>query len=268
MSLQIASLGSGSKGNATLIRSESTTLLVDCGYNRKTALARAAELAIDLSEIDAILVTHEHTDHIGGVSTVARALNVPVYTTVGTWHAKKQHQDVNVQYICSHTPFTIGDVSITPIAVPHDSREPVQFLFECKGVRVGVLTDLGSISLHVSESMCDLDGLLIEFNHCVDRLRAGPYPPKLKQRVGGDYGHLNNQQALSFIQQLDLQRLRVLIAAHISEQNNCASMVSELLSPLQEQISHIRIAEQSIGYTWLTIPADPKGIYGATATPH
>ena len=208
MSLEVASLGSGSKGNATLVRSRSTTLMIDCGYNRKTALARAEAIGLSLSDLDAILVTHEHSDHIGGVSTLARSLDIPVYTTVGTWHAKSQH------------------------------------------------ADLGSISPHVREVMSDLDGLLIEFNHCSERLRFGPYPPRLKQRVGSDYGHLNNHQALEFVRQLNLQRLQLLIAAHISEQNNCPKLVDELLTPYREQVSTLMIAEQAKGYNWIPVIPD------------
>jgi phosphoribosyl 1,2-cyclic phosphodiesterase len=256
MSLEVASLGSGSKGNATLVRSRSTTLMIDCGYNRKTALARAEAIGLSLSDLDAILVTHEHSDHIGGVSTLARSLDIPVYTTVGTWHAKSQHADVNTQFICSHTPFKIGDIDVCPVAVPHDSKEPVQFVFESGQARLGILTDLGSISPHVREVMSDLDGLLIEFNHCSDRLRFGPYPPRLKQRVGSDYGHLNNQQALEFVQQLNLQRLQLLIAAHISEQNNCPKLVDELLTPYRVHVSTLMIAEQAKGYNWIPVIPD------------
>lgn len=253
MSLQIASLGSGSRGNATIVQSPSTSLLIDCGFNLKTARARAETIDIDLASLDGILVTHEHSDHIGGVALLARKYSIPVYTTVGTWHAKQQRDVTHVNYICSHTSFSIGDIEVTPVAVPHDAREPVQFVFESRGVRVGVLTDLGSVSPHVSRTMADLDALLIEFNHCYDMLQFGPYPPSLKRRVGGDKGHLNNQQAFDFVHQLDLNRLKLLVAGHISEKNNSLAQVHSMLDPIRSIVDRVVVVEQDEPLDWLTV---------------
>ncbi|RMA79236.1 MBL fold metallo-hydrolase [Umboniibacter marinipuniceus] len=251
--IRVASLGSGSRGNATVIECGATRLLIDCGFNLKTIEARAAEAAFDLSSLTAILVTHEHSDHIGGVSKLARRYKLPIYTTVGTWHAKPQTEVPQLNFLCSHSPVQIEEVCVYPVAVPHDAREPVQFVFEYDGLRFGVLTDLGSISAHVAEVVSDLDGLLIEFNHCVERLRTGSYPASLKRRVGGEFGHLNNAQALDFVQQLDHQRLQLLVAGHISEQNNCSEVVAEMLAPLSSTIDRIQIASQRQGFDWLEI---------------
>ena len=251
--IRVASLGSGSRGNATIIECGTTRLLIDCGFNLKTIEARAAQAAFDLSSLTAILVTHEHSDHIGGVTKLARRYQLPIYTTVGTWHAKTQTTVPQLNFLCSHSPLKIGEVEVHPIAVPHDAREPVQFVFEYRGLRLGVLTDLGSISAHVAQEVSDLDGLLIEFNHCIERLRAGSYPPSLKRRVGGDFGHLNNFQALEFVQQLDHQRLQLLVAGHISEQNNCPELVSSMLEPLTSVIDRVEIACQKQGFGWLEI---------------
>ena len=251
--IRVASLGSGSRGNATIVQCGSTRLLVDCGFNLKTIESRAQAAAFDLSSLDAILVTHEHADHIGGVAKLARRYQLPIYTTVGTWHAKPQADVPILNYLCSHSELHIGDAKVTPVAVPHDAKEPVQFLFEHDGRRLGVLTDLGSISPHITSVMKDLDGLVIEFNHCLQRLQQGPYPPSLKRRVAGSYGHLNNEQALTFVQQLDQERLQLLIAAHISEQNNCNSLVESMLAPFQQQIDRVHVASQQQGFDWLSV---------------
>lgn len=251
--IRVASLGSGSRGNATIVECGTTRLLIDCGFNLKTIEARAAEAAFDLSSLNAILVTHEHSDHIGGVAKLARRYQLPIYTTIGTWHAKPQTDVPQLNFLCSHSPLKIGDVLVHPVAVPHDAREPIQFVFEYQGLRLGVLTDLGSISSHVAQVVSDLDGLLIEFNHCAERLRAGSYPLSLKRRVGGDFGHLNNLQALEFVQQLDHQRLQLLVAGHISEQNNCPELVSSMLEPLTSVIDKVVIACQKQGFGWLEV---------------
>jgi len=251
--ISLASLGSGSKGNATLVRTSATSVLIDNGFSIKEAVARAAALDFDLATLDGILVTHEHSDHIAGVAKLARKFNLDIYTSVGTWVAKKQPALSSVKYICSHTPFNIGDLSITPIAVPHDAREPLQFLFEHQGVRCGVLTDLGSVSPHIFKTMSDLDGLLIEFNHCQQLLATGPYPYSLKKRVAGEFGHLNNHQALNFVEQLDLERLQLLVAGHISEKNNCKDLVRNMLSDIESRVSKLVVAEQSQGFSWATI---------------
>ncbi|WP_298634274.1 MBL fold metallo-hydrolase [uncultured Umboniibacter sp.] len=251
--IRIASLGSGSRGNATIVECGTTRLLIDCGFNLKTIEARAAEAAFELSSLTAILVTHEHSDHIGGVSKLARRYKLPVYTSVGTWYAKPQADVPQLNFLCSHSSLTIGDVLVHPVAVPHDAREPIQFVFEYLGLRLGVLTDLGSISAHVAQVVSDLDGLLIEFNHCSERLHVGSYPPSLKRRVGGDFGHLNNYQALEFVQQLDHQRLQLLVAGHISEQNNCPELVTTLLEPFTSNINRVEVACQKQGFSWREI---------------
>ncbi len=251
--IKLASLGSGSKGNATLIVAGPTSLLIDNGFTTKESISRAERLGFDLSSLSGILVTHEHSDHINGVARLARKFGTPVYTSVGSWHAKDQGQVPKVNYICSHSSFNVGDIEVTPISVPHDAREPLQFVFEHAGVRFGLLTDLGTISPYVEKEMSSLDALLIEFNHCREMLMRGAYPPALKKRVAGDYGHLNNEQALAFVNQLDLNRLGLLIAGHLSQQNNCTKKVELMLSPIKPLVERIIIAEQDKGFGWVCI---------------
>lgn len=225
MAFRFASLGSGSRGNATVIEAGQTRILVDCGFTARDFVARCEGLALDPSGLDAILVTHEHGDHMRGVGAVARRLGIPVWMTHGTWRAADFGTIANLTLFAGHAgSFRIGDLSVTPVPVPHDAREPTQFVFDHGGERFGVLTDLGSITPRVVEAFDGVDALLLECNHDPDMLAAGPYPPSLQARVGGHYGHLNNLQAADFLRRIDHRRLRHLVAAHLSEKNNAPEL--------------------------------------------
>ena len=200
--LKLASAGSGSKGNATLIASDATMVLVDCGFPAKELMSRLNRLGITIDEIDAILVTHEHADHIAGVAAVSRAARAPVYATHGTQQSGRLENSFEFVEIASDSVFTVGDIQVSAVTVPHDAREPVQFRFQNEDSVVGVLTDLGSITPHVVRAFSDCELLLLEFNHDLDQLKRGPYPASLKRRVSGDYGHLTNRQAMTLLQQL------------------------------------------------------------------
>lgn len=219
--LRFASLGSGSRGNATLVQSQSTCLLVDCGYPAREMAVRCNALGVDPQCLDAILVTHEHGDHIRGVGAVARRFELPVWMTPGTWHASDYGRLDRLHLFGSHVePWSIGDIEVTAVAVPHDAREPVQFIFRHAGQTLGLLTDVGSLSAHLLRSYATLDALLLECNHDPGMLANGPYPPRLQARVGGDYGHLANAQSAQLLGAIDHPRLRHLVAAHLSEKNN------------------------------------------------
>lgn len=218
--LEFALLGSGSRGNATLIRSGRTRLLVDCGFAVREFHARAAQLDFDAASLDGILVTHEHGDHIGGVARLARAHGLTVYLTRGTASARNDWEGCEVRTISPHEAFTLGDIDVQPFPVPHDAREPCQFVFGHAGLRLGILSDLGRPTPHVARMLDGCDALLLEYNHDAQMLSSGPYPDSLKRRVGGDWGHLSNAQAGDLLRQLDRSRLRHLTLTHLSEQNN------------------------------------------------
>lgn len=231
MAFRFASLGSGSRGNATLVEAGGTRVLIDCGFPAREFAARCAQLGFDPASLDAILVTHEHGDHVRGVGAVARRFGVPVWMTHGTHRATDYGKLAELNLFAAHAGgFRIGSVEIVPVAVPHDAREPAQFVFDHAGRRLGVLTDLGSITRRVLAAFDGLDALLLECNHDVAMLVDGPYPPSLQARVGGDYGHLANDQAAAFLAAIDHRRLAHLVAGHLSEQNNTPALARAALA--------------------------------------
>ena len=254
--MRFASLGSGSKGNATLVQNGDTLLLIDCGFGKQELVRRLAERELLPTDIDAVLVTHEHADHLGGVGALARGWHIPVYLTHGTAATGRMGDVPRSVFIQPGQHFTIGDISVTAVAVPHDAREPVQFVFTAGGVQLGVLTDLGSITPHVVQSFGGCHALLLEFNHCPNMLRLGPYPAALKRRVGGDWGHLNNGQAAGFLNAAEISALHTLVVGHISEQNNSVERARAALqsAPLPAD-ARVVFANQGEGFDWLSCSA-------------
>ena len=252
--MRFASLGSGSRGNGSIVATQTTAVLVDCGFSYKEALIRLKRLGLDPEELDGILVTHEHSDHVSGVEALATKHSIPVYASRGTWIEVGADRFDKAIYI--NGLFSIGDIDIWPITVPHDAREPLQFVFSCNGVRLGILSDLGSISQRVIEGYGDLDAISMEFNHDLDLLNQGPYPAFLKTRVGGDFGHLNNGQAAELLQRISSDRLQTVVACHISETNNDSSRVKQALdTALKNQNIRRLIASQTDGFHWIEIGA-------------
>lgn len=251
--MRLGSLGSGSKGNATLIESDSTCVLVDCGFSVRELKRRLCNQGRDIEQLSAILVTHEHGDHMRGVWPLARRYGLPVYLTAGTAKAAGSTVTKSTHIVDARTAFKVGNIEVLPVAVPHDAREPVQFIFCAQGRTMGVLTDLGSITAHVVERFRACDGLLLEANHDVDMLAKGPYPHLLKKRVGGDWGHLNNVQAAQLLGHLDTGRLQGVVIGHMSEQNNCPKLVREQMEPLLEGVPSVSYASQDHGADWLTV---------------
>lgn len=252
--MRFASLGSGSKGNATLIAAADTAVLVDCGFSVKETLMRMARLSFAPESLSAILVTHEHGDHAKGVMALGRRLNVPVYMSAGTAIALDCIDDGRVCLIDLHRSLTIGDIEVHPVAVPHDAREACQFVLSYGQQRLGILTDLGHVTPHVVSAYQYVDALILEANHDPELLAVGPYPPSLKRRVGGPLGHLSNGQSAELLRQIDLQRVQRVVISHISEQNNEVSLASSVLAaamPGHESKLHINL--QDTGFDWCQI---------------
>lgn len=252
--LRFCSLGSGSRGNGTLLRTADSCFLIDCGFSLRDLERRLALADTRIDDITAILVTHEHADHAQGVMRAARASGAAVLATAGTWRGMREQPGRGDEVIQAEQRFTLADLDILPVTVPHDAREPVQFLFERQGRRLGVLTDLGHPSPHVVSSFRGCDGLLLEFNHDVQMLREGSYPPSLKRRVGGDFGHLANEQASALLAALQPERLQVLLAGHLSEQNNTRALATAAVEQVLGGLDATRsLADQQGASGWFEI---------------
>lgn len=249
--MRFASLGSGSEGNGLVVEAADTRVLMDCGFGLADSLTRLARLGLQPSDLAGIVVTHEHSDHIGGVAAFARRFDVPVWMTAGTSVMHDATSLPCVEWFDGHTAFALGDLEVTPFPVPHDAREPCQFVFSDGAVRLGVLTDTGSITAHIRAQLDACAALLLECNHDSAMLANGPYPPSLKQRVGGRLGHLSNAQAAQLIASLDTARLTHLVAAHISEKNNRPELArAALADALGCAPDWIGIADQADGLDW------------------
>ena len=222
--MRFAMLGSGSKGNATLVQSGTTTVMVDCGFFLREAEQRLGRYGLLPNQLSAILVTHEHADHIGGVARFARKHRLPVYMTHGTCSVWQDPALDLVQRIAPDQAFCIGDMQVQAFPVPHDAREPCHFVFGDGARRVGVISDAGHITAHMRGVLSGLDALLLEFNHDVAMLARGPYPPSLKDRVGGMVGHLSNVQSAQLLREVDCSRLQHLVLTHLSEKNNTPAL--------------------------------------------
>ncbi len=250
--MRFTSLGSGSSGNGLVVECGRTRVMMDCGFTLAGTRARLERAGLAPSDITAIVVTHEHDDHLGGVARYALRHAIPVYLTRGTaqW-LPEDFPAVLVRYIDSHTPFAIGDLCIEPFPVPHDAREPVQYAFSDGAARLGVLTDLGTATSHVQEKLSGCSALVIECNHDLDMLMNGAYPPGLKQRIAGRFGHLDNAAAGHLVASLERSHLRHLIAAHLSQQNNTPALaVAALARAVGCEPGWIGVAGQEDGFGW------------------
>jgi phosphoribosyl 1,2-cyclic phosphodiesterase len=251
--MRFCCLGSGSEGNGLVVESGSTRLLVDCGFGLQDTILRLMRHGIEPESITAVVVTHEHADHMGGVPKFAARFNVPVYLTYGTLAAANGRMAAveQIHPFDSHCAFVVGDIAVAPVVVPHDAREPVQYVFGDGARRVGLLTDVGMPTSHVAECLTGLDALVIECNHDPEMLLNGDYPPLLKRRIAGRHGHLTNDAAAELLRMMDCSRLQHLIAAHLSKQNNRPDLARAALSAVVGCTDDwIGIAEQNTGFAW------------------
>jgi phosphoribosyl 1,2-cyclic phosphodiesterase len=257
MSLRFGSLGSGSEGNALIVEVKSivstTRIMMDCGFGLAETERRLARLGLMPGDLDGIAVTHEHSDHIGGVARFARKHRIPVWLTHGT---AKVLRDGSVptallHYVDPHQSFAIGDIHVTPYYVPHDANEPVQYVFSDGDKRLGVLTDTGTLTTHIEETLSGCNALVLECNHDLDMLMNGPYPASLKRRVAGKFGHLDNATSAQLLTRIDCTKLTHLFAAHLSSSNNLPSLARAALSGAMNcEHDWIGIAEQDLGFDW------------------
>ena len=257
--MRFASLGSGSEGNALLVEVQSgtttTRVLLDCGFSAKEVERRLARLGSGVEGLDAILITHEHSDHIGSALTLARKWSIPLYMSWGTARAVGADEaDVDLHVLWGDEAVAIGDVSVLPYTVPHDAREPLQYVLSDGTGRLGVLTDVGTSTPHISAVLSGCDALVLECNHDVQMLAASRYPQSLKARIGGNHGHLNNVAAAEILASLDRSRLRHLVAAHLSQQNNSPELArAAMAGVLGAAATEVVVASQDDGFDWLSL---------------
>ncbi len=254
--MRFASLGSGSQGNALVVECGATRVLLDCGFGARETTLRLARLGLQATDVAAVIVTHEHSDHIAGAYKFARRAGIRVFLTHGTLNGfpGDRGERPEVVTITSDQSFSVGDVAIQPYPVPHDAREPVQFVFSDGASRLGVLTDTGASTSHIEATLSGCDALVLECNHDRGLLQAGAYPYHLKQRISGRFGHLDNEQSGALLAALDRSRLKHVIAAHLSQQNNRPELAQAALAAAMGCAGHwIQVATQNTGFGWLEV---------------
>ena len=253
--MRFSSLGSGSAGNCMVIEKASTRLLLDCGFGVSEIAKRLQKINLAPDQITGILVTHEHEDHAKGAFKLAAKYNIPVWLSHGSLKMCERYLPenvkVNLNMIDSHTKFQIEHVEVTPYPVPHDAREPTQFIFSDGQHKLGVLTDAGSSTQHIEQVLSGCDALVLECNHDMHMLENGAYPYSLKKRVGSRLGHLDNISAASLLSRLDNTKLKHIIAAHLSAKNNTPDLAKKALSgALNCELDWVGIAAQDVGFAW------------------
>jgi phosphoribosyl 1,2-cyclic phosphodiesterase len=254
--IRVAALGSGSSGNSLLVQSGGTTLLVDCGFTMKEAIARMLTLHISPSDISAVLLSHEHGDHVKGVGPLSRKFGLPVWCTHGTYHRARDNRFSSVRLFHAHEPFAVGDINIDPFPTPHDAAESCQFVFEAASARFANLTDLGACTPHVTEKINGVHGLVVECNYDVDMLRNGPYPKALQARIRSNYGHLGNLQAAELLSKLDHEHLQCILLGHLSEQNNAdAVALNTIQQHLADRFERVSVLAQHCASQWFSVSA-------------
>jgi phosphoribosyl 1,2-cyclic phosphodiesterase len=255
--LRFKSLGSGSTGNATLVEASGLVpfrLLIDCGLGLKQLTRRLGEAGLQPEDIHAIFITHEHGDHIGCAHLLALRHRIPVWMSRGT-HEGIGLPDFNGLLHTARDSHAIdlGSLQIMPFTVPHDAREPLQLTCTDGATKLGVLTDLGHATSHLLAHLAHCDALLLECNHDSELLAQSSYPPFLKRRIGGLYGHLSNSAASAIAESVLHGRLKHLVAAHLSEQNNRPDLAHQAMSDTLGSATELVIANAASGTRWLTI---------------
>ncbi|MCL2309036.1 MAG: MBL fold metallo-hydrolase [Proteobacteria bacterium] len=252
--MRFASLGSGSSGNALLVEAGNTRLMIDCGFGLRDTVRRLQRLNVEPETIDAIFITHEHTDHVNGVVAFAGKFQIPVWMSYGTHAALSGKLDKleRLRTFDSHATLVLGDLQVQALPVPHDAREPVQFIVSDGAHRLVSLTDIGASTPHIEAQISGCDALVLECNHDLDLLYNNPsYPYPLKQRISGRFGHLHNEAAAALLAAIDRSFLKHVIAAHLSRHNNHPDKArAALAQALDCAPDWIGVADQDEGFDW------------------
>ncbi|MCR4787816.1 MAG: MBL fold metallo-hydrolase [Lachnospiraceae bacterium] len=231
--MRITSLASGSSGNCVYVGTDTTHLLVDVGISGKRVLSGIEQLDLSIRDIDGILITHEHTDHIYGLGVISRKFGIPIYTTAKTkeailnCHSLGPIDECLFNEVKADTKLSIKDIIVNPMKISHDAVDPVAYRFQHGNRRVSVVTDLGKYTDYTVESLKNMDVLFLEANHDVNMLQVGPYPYYLKQRILGDRGHLSNENAGSLLFRILNDNLKAVFLGHLSKENNMPELAYE-----------------------------------------
>ncbi len=224
MTVRFCSLASGSSGNCHLINDDKQFILIDAGLSGKQIENKLKEVDVDPKNISAILVSHEHSDHISGVGILSRRYNIPIYANNGTWDGMEckigKINEANINFFKTNENFSIGDFNIKPYTISHDANEPVGFSIEKNNIKISIATDLGYISDNIIEEISGSNLLILESNHDEEMLKAGSYPYSLKRRVLSNIGHLSNEAAGNAIVELVSKNVKSILLAHLSKENN------------------------------------------------
>lgn len=256
--MRFCSLGSGSAGNALVVEAASgatrSRLLVDCGFSLRELELRLARRGLTPEDLDAVFVTHEHGDHVGSAVALARRHRLPLWTSRGTWRAIGQPElDAGLlRFARDGEAIAVGDLELRPFTVPHDAVEPLQLCIGDGAQRLGVLTDAGSSTAHLLASLQGCDALFLECNHDRELLAQSRYPPGLKARIGGPYGHLDNDAAARILAASVHAGLRHVVAAHLSEQNNRPELAAAALA-CGAPGCDIVVADAAQGAGWIVL---------------
>lgn len=259
--MRFTSISSGSEGNALIVESAAPSaagicrVMIDCGLGLRDLTERLSYRGLGLSDLDAIFVTHEHGDHVGGVARLARAAEIPVFLTHGTRAACPDDfwRGVDCREVQSDAVFEIGSLTLSLFPVPHDAREPAQLVLSDDKHRLGVLTDVGKSTPHIQKMLSQTHALFLEANHDEELLAQSDYPLPLKTRIAGPFGHLSNKASSEILSELDQSRLEVVVAAHLSQHNNRPELVLKALEPAIYSDAKLQIASQAQGFDWIDL---------------
>ena len=254
MSVKFVSLGSGSNGNATLVRVADTLLLIDAGFSAKALCERMQSVGVSPDDLTAILISHEHSDHVKGVAVLARRYQIPVWLTRGTFRRLKDQKLPSVEFIHPHGSFCLADAKVSPFPIPHDAAEPCQFVISDGTRRFAIATDMGFVTPYISEQLRGIDVLLLESNYDGDMLQNGSYPYALRGRIDGRYGHLSNEQAAVFAQALEHGGLQRLYLGHLSGNNNTPDCAyATVANRLQRGDDQLQVLRRSSVGEWFEV---------------
>jgi len=246
--IRLCALGSGSSGNCVYVGNGGSALLLDAGFSGKEISSRLKTAGIDAESIRGVVVSHEHSDHVKGVGVIARVLKIPVYVNEKTYQRIKKHMGKVPDVVRFNTgePFEAAGIEVAPFSIPHDAADPCAFIFRSGEAKVAVVTDAGSETTLIEEKLLQADYIMIEANHDVEMLKAGPYPWPVKQRIASQTGHLSNEACAGLLGKVAGADLQGVMFAHLSTTNNNPDLVRLMAGQILQDagIPHI-VAEQN-----------------------